>query len=189
MSGRAVMVVGCPGSGKSTLALKLAFEEAERTLLPVLVLDPGRVTTFNVPRLERVDDLRALAYRVWEEGGHTVYSPAGEADFERIFKLVYKLGNVILLVDEWRFFANAFKVPLPAVLVTRVLRHLNVAVIGTTQSYADVNRSISSIMAELRVGRCTAPRDLERLREDFGLKPEEIGTLPQWEFRQVKVGF
>ncbi len=189
MSGRAVMVVGCPGSGKSTLALKLAFEEANRTLLPVLVLDPGRVSTFDIPSLQRVEDLRGLAYSVWKQGAHTVFTPKNEDEFGAVFKLIHELGNVVLLPDEWRFFANAFKVPLPAVLVTRVLRHLNVAIVGTTQSYADVNRSISSIMNELYVGRCTAPRDLERLREDHGLKPEEIGNLPKYEFRPVKVGF
>ncbi len=187
MSAGAVLIVGCPGSGKSTLARRLAAEECSGDGRPIIVVDPARVDTFA--DMHHAANLRELAYRVWQRGEHTAWSPERQEDFDRLFQLIRKLGSVILVVDELRFFASNQSLSLPAVMVTRILRHLNVSIYGVSQSYGDLSRQLTSIASEIIVFRCTAPRDLERLKEDHGLSPEKIAALPQYVPERVKVGF
>ena len=183
----AALICGCPQSGKTTKALELARQEALETGFPVLALDPGRVRQLeDIPEAE---SFRELVYAVWDRGTHSRICPESEESWNRVWTAIRKLGRCIVLVDEARFFVNAFKMSLPAVLATRVLNHLRVSIILTTQSYGDLPRSLSSVATELHVFRCTAPRDLERLREDYGLDPAEIAALPQYTCKVVKVGF
>lgn len=184
---RAVLVVGCPGSGKTTKALELAREEIGKSGRPLLVLDPGRVKPLE--EIPEAEDIRELVYAVWDRGAHCRYCPDAEAEWDKVWDVIRKLGRMIVLVDEARYFMSAYRLSLPAVLATRILRHLEVSVILTTQSYGDIPRGISSIAGELYVYRCTAPRDLERLKEDHALDPAEISTLEQFKFKYVKVGF
>jgi len=183
----AAMICGCPQSGKTTKALDLARQAALLTGFPILALDPGRVAQLeDIPEAE---SFRELVYSVWDRGVHSRICPESEASWDRVWQAVRRLGRCIVLVDEARFFVNAFKLSLPAVQATRILNHLQVSLILTTQSYGDIPRSLSSVATELWVFRCTAPRDLERLREDHGLDPAEVAALPKWSFKYVKVGF
>jgi len=184
---RAVLICGCPGSGKTTKALEIAREEVGRLGFPLLALDPGRVKQLeDIPEAENI---RELVYAVWDRGVHTRYCPESDAEWDKVWSLLRKLGRCIVLVDEARYFMSAHRLSLPAVLATRILRHLKVSVILTTQSYGDIPRGIASVAGELYVYRCTAPRDLERLKEDHGLDPAEVAALPQYQAKYVKVGF
>lgn len=195
-------VLGCPGSGKSTLALEIVKERAAADGKPILVIDPQRVETFKaIPHQPSVGAAIRHLYGFYTDdenpvhipAKHTAYTPENVADFERLFKGVRAAGQagagVHVLVDEARFFMNGRTVPPAFDLFARVYRHALSTVVATSQSYQDAGRPVKAVVGEWRIGRMTAPADLEALKSDLGLDPAEIATLPQWTFKTVKVGF
>jgi len=179
-------ILGCPGSGKTTLAYQLLKARASDGR-PALVIDPQRVAQFvSVPHAETV---RAAVEAVWGRGEHVAYTPVDVEDFDKLMSACRAGKNVHVLIDEARFFMSGRTVPPGFSLLSRVYRHAFSDVIATSQSYQDAGRPVKAVVGEWRVGRMTAPGDLDALRADLALDPAEIAALPQYEFRTVKVGF
>lgn len=187
MSDGITFILGCPGSGKSTLAYQLIRERAERDGKPILVIDPQHVAQFA--KIPHATSVREVCVALWGKGQHVAFTPEGIEDFDRLFKAIRAGKNVHVLVDEARFFMSGRSVPPAFNLFSRVYRHALCDVIATSQSYQDAGRPVKAVVGEWRIGRMTSPADLDALKTDLGLDPQEIANLPQFQFKTVTVGF
>ncbi len=184
-----VVLIGCPGSGKTTKARELAVAEVARTGFPLLVIDSARVDQFK--DLVHTKTVRETIERVWGQGLHTAFTPEAPEDFDRLAAAARAGKRCIILIDELKnVLPSVRSMSLPFQLAMRLWRHSEIeGFFATTQSYADAARPLRAVVSKWIVFRMTAPQDLEALRQDLGLDPAEIAALPQFQYREVKVGF
>jgi len=184
-----VVLIGCPGSGKTTLARKLASEEVSRTGFPLLVIDSARVEQFQ--DLVHAATVRETIHRIWGQGLTTAFTPEKPEDFEKLAAAARAGKRCIILIDELKFVLPSVRsMALEFQLAMRFWRHSKLeGIYATTQSYADAARPLRAVVSRWIVFRMTAPQDLEALRQDLALDPAEIAALPQFQYKDVKVGF
>ena len=186
--------VGCPRSGKSTLALSHAGEDVRRTGWPLLVVNWQGVATFS--RVRSVDTLAGAVDSLWSLGSSCQWRPPSLDEFARLMDAVIEGGKVNVLIDEARWCLSAASISRPLSLLLRSTQHtgdvaralpLNVRL--TTQAFRDLHSDALACVEELIVFRCTAPRDLERLRGEYGMDSQAVRSLPRFEFIRQLAGF
>ena len=185
--GGVTLFVGCPGSGKTTLARDCAFLDCEKNGRPIVVVDPSRVDQLKC--FPHATGLEATVREAWGVGSHVAYTPQGEDEFDGLMAAARAGKDVILLLDELRFFASAHYLSRELTLACRMWKHSNLSVYGTTQHVGDLHAELLAVVTNLVVFRVTSPRGLERLQREYGLAPDVVSQLPQFEYLTVRVGF
>lgn len=179
--------IGVPGAGKTKLAYTLALEDARRAGWPLLVVDPASV--WNFADLMHVDGVGPVVEVLWSDRADVAWKPRDPAEFDRVMEAVRAAGKVVVLVDEVRWYASAQYLSRPLSILAREWRHAQVSLHFTTQRFGDLHQDLVACLSELRVFRCSSPRDLDRLTREFGLSREEVAALPPEKSIPFTVGF
>lgn len=180
-------LIGVPGSGKSTLALELARAAARRNHWPLLVIDPAGV--WNFEGMVHAPSLEVVVEMLWTTREDVAWTPPSPAEFDRAMEAVRAGGRVVVLIDEVRWYASAQYLSRPLSVLARTWRHAEVLLYMTTQRFGDLHQDLVACLSELRVFRCSAPRDLERLSREFGIDREKVAGLGRHESIPHVVGF
>jgi hypothetical protein len=191
-----ILASGTKGAGKTYYALHTwAAGEIAGTGYPLLAVDPARVDT--LAGIHHARDLREVFTRLYGDaeagirgGLHTAYSPTSEADFDKLTEGIAAAGEVVMLVDEIRFYASTRHVSQPMVALARAERNFKVKLGYTTQSYSDVSRDLNCVIDDFFLFRHVSMQDLDEIERRWGKDTRaEVETLPPYKFVHRKVGF
>jgi hypothetical protein len=181
--------VGIPQSGKTTHALRLVTEASTRLRIPFLALDSAHVAQLGgIPRARSFDD---VLRRLWIDRSSCAWSPNHLDDVDRTCKAIRAGRRVLLLVDEAHFWLSSRSgVSASLVALMRATQHAESHVYLTTHHLTgDIPQSALSCAPTLYVFRCTSPRVLQVLEQEFALDSALIRTLPQFAFIEHRTGF
>jgi hypothetical protein len=181
---------GCTGAGKTFLA-----EQHLRTAIiengyPGLVLDMVGCENFRDMAHEKsVDD--ALSRIYGNPRRNAVYRPKDEKEVDALARAIGsdELGAVNVLIDEsfWCFSAHHISTDLSRAL--RSWRHHRLGPLSfflTTQRPADLHGDARAAYSAFYVFRPSPGRDVERLRQDFGLDPDRMLSLKAREYILIR---
>ncbi len=184
---------GCPGSGKtsgayaSVLRFRLGSGDPK---IPVLILDPQRAYNFaRVPEWSDGSPLPSLWSRLWRDRAVVKVTPRDEDSFDRIIGGAVRGGDLLIIVDEFRFYANSHYVSRALSLACRQYRHNRIGLYLTTQHLSDCHAEITSCMTEIYHFRTVSPRILHRLRTEYGIDPANVRNLGVGECLMQTGGF
>lgn len=167
---------------KTTHAVELAFQ-ARASVGPILVVDSQGAWNFRTwPRAATREHLYERIY------GHRVdcaITPHDVDDVERIFRTVRTCGKAVVLTDEAKFWISKRKLPPEISLAGRSWAHSGALFIFTTQRIGDIHPDFLAIDCEIRVYRTLPGPDTDRLKDEYGIKPEEVSALPVGSFMTI----
>lgn len=161
---------------KTTHAVQLAFRAKDSGRGPILVIDSQGAWNFRT--WPRAAGRRELYERVYGRGLDCAITPADVGDVEGIFRTVRKMGRAVVLTDEAKFWISKRRLPPEISLAGRSWAHSGALFLFTTQRIGDIHPDFLAIDCEIRVYRTLPGPDTDRLREEYGIKPEEVSALP-----------
>ena len=171
-----VAVIGSSGSGKSLWIKSVALPALRR---PVLVFDPMR----EYGALGRVcPTLGALVTALKSSrDGVLIYQPvktrALEAQFETWCGIALAVRNCSLIVEELSLVTKAGYSPPRWREVVTTGRHYGLAVIGSTQRPALVDKTFFSNATLIRVGRLNAASDKKTMADALDIGVDQLRSL------------
>lgn len=90
-------------------------------------------------------------------------------EFDRLCKLVWDTGNIMLVVEEaHQYLKNKANLPRNAMLVIRRGRHRNIGVVAVTTRIANLNTEVVSQSHNVVLFRHFSPADIHYLKQFIG---------------------
>lgn len=177
---------GEPGTGKSVWMSQAIPIIAGRMKAGAIILDPVGSRAYE--RIQRVQKVNEAIYYALTMKRVVVYRKPSVSEVDAICGFIINQGDkhvspttippIVLGIDELRWYVAArHSQSTQLVLLARGHRNVNCALVGATQSYSDLPRDLTCSVTQYRIYRCSAPRDLRRLREDLDLDPLQVRTL------------
>lgn len=185
MKARADIVAffGGTGSGKSlSVALELARRKPKRLVIWDLMRDHGK-------GCEQFTTIPALYARARElkpgDAFKICYWPGSRnqgEEFDLVCEIAYRLGDLVLVVEELAFVTAANSAPPGWKKCTSTGRHRHLQLIGTSQRPASVDKHFFSNATRIRTGRLNFGDDIKTLANIINAKPEDITALAELEY-------
>lgn len=177
---------GEPGTGKSVWMSAAIPIIAGKMKSGALILDPVGSRAYE--RLQRVSKVNEAIYYSLTMKRVVVFRKPSVSEVDSICGYIINQGEhhaspstippVVLGIDELRWYVAArHSQSVQLVLLARGHRNVNCAMVGATQSYSDLPRDLTCSVTQYRIYRCSAPRDLRRLREDMAIDPYRVRNL------------
>ena len=179
--------VGCTGSGKTTLALQDLQEDIKKNKHPALVIDSQGVKLLSGIRHAR--SWQETARIVWKKKKNCAFIPTDKEQVSNLFAVAREIGFTNCLLDEGGFWMSSRSIERSVELALRTHLHTDLNLRITTQNIADLAPIALQCTSRIKTFRCTSPRTLKRLSEEFGYKPEEIEKLERGQFIEKGMGF
>lgn len=182
--------VGAPASGKTTLARAHAIEAQRANGWPILVIDSEGVAQLR--SFQRARSVAQAVDLVWGKPRRSAsFEPVTADEVAQLLAAVHRCGRVNLLVDEVHLWLSSRSaVTSPLLRLMRAHRHSQVRLFLTTQHLSgDVPQAALSCAPVLHLFRCTSPATLERLERTWGIPPELVRGLAQFEYVRHFDGF
>ncbi len=177
---------GEPGTGKSVWMSRAIPIIAGKMRSGGIILDPVGSRAYQSFRT--VKNAKEALYAALSLRAVVVYRKPSVSEVDSICGYLINQGDryprqeqipgVVLGADELRWYVAArHSQSAQLVLLARGHRNVNCALVGATQSYSDLPRDLTCSVTQYRIYRCSAPRDLRRMREDLAIDPNRIRTL------------
>jgi hypothetical protein len=172
------LIFGKRGSGKSYLAKKLLQQHSRYIVYDTI----GEYTEGVI--VQDVEELKALWGKVYRRPFRIIYQPLDpDGEFETVAQLVWRCGNLTLLIEEVDRYARPLAMCLPFKEIIQRGRHQNIALIGVTQRPHGVDRLLTSQAKRMCIFNTSEPRDVEYFKDVVGdLVAGKIAELKQYEF-------
>ncbi|HXG60290.1 MAG TPA: hypothetical protein VNO22_02845 [Planctomycetota bacterium] len=106
---------------------------------------------------------------------------------ENLFAAILSVGNLVVVLDESRWYASAHSMPQSLRRVLRIHRALGVDLYFTTQHVADAAQELWAVTDVLLVFRTLSPRARDYLRREFGVARDPV-DLERGEFIELRMG-
>lgn len=177
---------GEPGTGKSVWMSRAIPIIAGKMRSGGIILDPVGSRAYQ--HIRRVTSAKEALYAALSMRVVVVYRKPTVTDVDSICGYLINQGDryphleqippVVLGIDELRWYVAARNSQsAQLVLLARGHRNVNCAMVGATQSYSDLPRDLTCSVTQYRIYKCSAPRDLRRMREDLAILPTTIQRL------------
>ncbi len=177
---------GEPGTGKSVWISRAVPVIAGQMRCGGIILDPVGSRAYQ--RMRAVKSAKDALYYSLAMRQVVVYRKPSVTEVDSICGYIINQGDryprqeqippVVLATDELRWYVAArHSQSGQLVLLARGHRNVNCAMVGATQSYSDLPRDLTCSVTQYRIYRCSAPRDLRRMREDLAIDPDRIRGL------------
>lgn len=189
-----IAILGKRGSGKSNLCKFL-----QRAFHRVIVIDllheykekAPSITVTNVPDLARtlirLIQAGAPKFRIifkWDVESSTF----NEDEFNTVLRLVYKMGDVMLVIEEIHHYMKREYMPEWLSKLVLVGRHQRVGIIATSQKPATVSKVFISQCHHIFVSKMFERNDLKYFADTMGEQSEKLRDLGKHVFAHYVPG-
>jgi len=159
---------------------------------PALVIDSQGVKLLR--SIRHATTWQQCAREVFSKKRNCAFIPNTAEEVGYLFSICRELGGVNVLLDEAAFWlSNRSMGPKSIEKAFRVHFHWGNGKGGiirlTTQALADLHGVVIQSCTTMNAFRCTSYRILDRLKQEFNYKPEEVERLGRGEFIQKGAGF
>jgi hypothetical protein len=172
--------VGIPDSGKTTLARRHLCEAITVTGLPAIIVDS--MYAGNLADIPACRTVAEVVERVWREGKHARYVPAGEADLSRLCDVVTAGKDCLLLIDEIARWASNRSMPDSLERLLRGYRHHRVSLLATTQAPVDLHQLARQCASDVYCFRIVSANAADLLEREWGFPPAALRALGRGAF-------
>lgn len=178
------LIFGKRGSGKSYLAKKLLQQHSRYIVFDTI----GEYTEGVI--VQDLNELKALWGKVYRRPFKIIYQPLDpESEFVIVAELVWRCGNLTMLIEEVDRYARPLAMDLPFKEIIQRGRHKNIAIIGITQRPHGVDRLLTSQAKKMCIFNTSEPRDVEYFRDVVGDHVvSKIAELKQFEYVEWQDG-
>jgi DNA helicase HerA-like ATPase len=107
---------------------------------------------------------------------------SGQVEFEEALKLIYEMGDVLLVVEEVQFFSSTHSMPDILKYIILTGRHRKIAFFATTQRPGELHKTLLSQAAHIFAGPIHESNDIKYLKGFLGDKAEKLLDLEQDRF-------
>lgn len=175
---------GTTQTGKSKRAIEDAWRDRDATGWPILVIDSQGV--WNFKSWVHVDSVEEAVRRLWKspeelaKGGkreNVAIIPRDETQVDQLFAAARAGGEVVVLVDEARFWLSKRRISDSLSRGLRVWAHSRLVLRFTTQRVADIHNDALACHREVYVFKTVDPADLDTLWDRYKIAPEEAKAL------------
>ena len=180
--------VGVTMAGKTTIAAHHLMKDVTQNGRPALVID-SQGSSILEPLAPLVATVEEAVRRLWMLKRHVRFLPSSLSDVERLFSAARAGGRINVLVDEASYWMDSRSITEPIARALRTHQHSELVIRLTTQHLADIARLAVQCSSGLYAFRCTSAGVLDRLRDEFGMDPAAVETLPQGSYLTWSGGF
>lgn len=133
--------------------------------------------------LGTICDSTRRIFDLWGQGPLTLDCDEDYAEkCDIVFEMAYHMGNTTIFADEFDMVATAVARSEYSEIALRKGRSKGVSVVGISQRPADVPRSLTSSSTYIYIMGQNEPNDLIYFAKMAGIAPEELQTLPEFEY-------
>ena len=176
MQNRIILVLGKKGSGKSFFVKNVLLKKLKR---PVFIIDP--LAEYPGKRMGLSGIVAALRRRKIPPVINFI-SRTDEEE-ERFFKIIFRLGNCTLIIEEADLYCNPQFIPSSLANLLKRGRHRGIDMVFITRRPAEINRLISAQTNTIISFYQNEPRDLKWLDIWAGDgSGERVRNLEQFEY-------
>ncbi|MFA6152992.1 MAG: hypothetical protein WC716_16840 [Chitinophagaceae bacterium] len=183
MKDRVIFILGKRGSGKSTLAKRVLSRFSR-----VIVFDPLKEYREGII-IRSIDALFAFAKNPPETFTlvlrfQNVDAELVALEYETAAKVAHALGDLLLVLEECEMFINSNNQSSFINYLISYGRHENINMLAIGRRPREIPIRFRANFTTIAVFRTTEPPDLNHL-EVYGFDPEEIATLPEYEYALI----
>lgn len=175
---------GIPGTGKTTLARRRVADDIRRLGQPALVIDSeGARNLADIPAAKTVEEAILTLYR---DRRHVRFTPETEEEIDRLAFKARAGRDVIVMIDEFGYWASFRKVVPGIARILRGHRHSGITFHATTQYLSDLAPLVIQCYDDLFIFRNQSARALQRLSDEYQLDPAKVQNLPPGKYLHVQ---
>ena len=157
------LIVGKTGSGKTIIAKTLILDYKRVIVMDSLLEYSGGTIFYSLSDL--------LTYIIYNEINNKseftfICRFTNDLDFEYLFKLVYELGNILLVVEEAEIYISPYKKQSSFLTLVRYGRHQSISIIGIARRTSELSldfRSQTDTIYSLKQTNFNDLQNMERL--------------------------
>lgn len=179
--------IGVTGSGKTTRALQDLGDDIKGNKRPALVIDSQGVKL--LAGISHCRSWQETARQVWIKKRNAAFIPKSPEEVSALFAVARELGNTNILLDEAAFWMSSRSIARPIELAFRTHLHTGLTIRATTQAMDTIAPVAMQCSTSIKIFRCNSLRILERLKQEFAVKPEEVERLERGQFLDKGSGF
>lgn len=170
------MIFGKTGTGKTTLAKNLIKKENRYIIIDALrEYDNGII-------IEDFESFLDYVKNNFNNDFKIICRFTSDEDIEYLFRTVFVIGNLTLLVEEAEIYINPYSKSNNFLRLVRYGRHKNVKIIGVARRTAELSMDFRAQTNRIISFKQTEKRDLEKLAE-LGL--ENLDKLSEHEYKEI----
>lgn len=176
MSRKITLIFGKTGTGKSTKAKSLIKESLSSRIIVIDALaeyDEFIIVENFLDFYEYVKDNQdfKLACRF-----------SSDMDIEYLFKIVFELGNILLIVEEAEIYISPYAKQSNFLRLVRYGRHKNISIIGIARRAAELSIDLRANTDNIISFKQTELTDIEIMKK-IGF--ENLNNLNEFESREI----
>lgn len=178
-----ILITGKRGSGKSYFLKKWFLVSLAIQHKRVVIWDTNHeyqpirsgLITYN---------LRSIIEEFNKKTQEIIYRPQIKTPekFNQFCKIVFRLNNIFLMIEEIEQFASAYKVPPGFKTIIDIGRHRGLGVICTSRRTLMLPSDLPFNMDHLIIFRQTRPQDLDYLAKWVGEEVYQLKEMPEYAY-------
>ena len=159
-------IVGKAGYGKSYFIKSLLYEDPANR---IIVFDINCEYDFMVERgyeiFKKFSDFKEFILNNYDSDIKVIIQFDNLDDYELALELSYRLGSIIIVLEEVHQYSNAFATVKPLEKIIRFGRHHQVSLIAITHRFTDLSVLIRQNLDIVVFFRCSTANDVKLFKD------------------------
>jgi len=180
-----ISIFGMRGCGKSHLAREIAELFPRKIIIDPMSEYKGDFVVSDFNNFAKI--LKTEIIQKNNQKYTVVFRPSPhikstDSLFDSLMRLVFELGNCLVLIDEVQLFSNPHFLPHYLKNILMIGRHRGIAVMAITQRPAQINKAILAQSAHIFCGQLHEKNDILHVADFINIEKNKLVTLGKRKF-------